>query len=318
MNSIQVRVTSTRIEANRISSFELRPLQDKCLPGFRAGAHIDVHLPSGLTRSYSLCNSPAERHRYVIAVSHAANSRGGSRFMHENVSVGDVLAIGAPRNNFPLVEEAPYTVLIAGGIGITPLWCMVQRLDALDRAWELFYSARSRDSAAFLDGVRKLAERRKRANVHLNFDEVTGEVLDLGKIVAAAPPGAHFYCCGPQPMLAAFERATEALPPAQVHVESFSPRERSIGAGGFTVRLARSDRTLAVAPGETILDVVLNAGIDVPHSCMEGVCGTCETRVLGGMPDHRDVVLSKEEQARGDMMMICCSGAKTPTLVLDL
>ncbi|HVL56563.1 MAG TPA: PDR/VanB family oxidoreductase [Burkholderiaceae bacterium] len=318
MDSFQVRLKAIRWEAQGINTYELRPLPGQELPPFTAGAHIDVHLPSGLIRSYSLCNPQFERHRYVIGVNKDANSRGGSAFMHESLRVGDVLTIAGPRNNFPLAEDARHSVLIAGGIGITPLWCMVQRLQELGRSWELYYCVRNRQCAAFLDDLRGLGER-VHTNLHFNFDqEPGGQLLDLAKVVGAAPPDAHLYCCGPLPMLAAFEQATAGLPSERVHVEYFAAKEAPDTSGGFTVELAKSKRVIKVAPGKTILDAVLDEGIDVPYSCMEGVCATCETRVLDGIPDHRDLVLSKEEQAANKTMMICCSGAKSERLVLDL
>ena len=318
MDTLQVRLHAIRYEAQGIHSFELRALPGHELPGFTAGAHIDVHLPNGLVRSYSLCNPQSERHRYVVAVSHAPDSRGGSRLMHGSLRVGDTMTVGAPRNNFALDEEAAHSVLIAGGIGITPVWCMIQRLRELGRSWALHYAARSRQGAAFLDALRPLGEP-VHTDLHFNFDqEAGGQLLDLSAIVQAAPAGTHFYCCGPLPMLAAFEQATAGLPREQVHVEYFSAKDAPDTSGGFTVELARSGLTIQVPPGKTILDAVLDQGVDVPYSCTEGVCATCETRVLAGIPDHRDVVLSPEEQASNQTMMICCSGAKSERLVLDL
>jgi vanillate O-demethylase ferredoxin subunit len=316
--TLDVRVKSITWEAERINTYELTPLGGVELPSFKAGSHIDVHLPHGATRSYSLVNAEGETHRYVIGVALDAASAGGSRYMHENVKPGDRLAISPPANNFVLDESAPLSVLIAGGIGVTPIYCMVQRLTALGRPWQLHYSARTREVAAFADA---LAARGAASGnlVNLNFDcEPGGTMLDLGAIVGAAPADAHLYCCGPTGMLEAFERAAEKRPREQVHVEYFSAKEDAARAGGFTVVLAKTNRTVFVEEGRTILEALLDAGMDPAHSCMEGVCGTCETRVLEGVPDHRDLVLSDAEKAGNKTMMICCSGAKTPTLVLDL
>jgi ferredoxin-NADP reductase len=314
---LEVRVKSITYEAQGISSYDLRALSGSELPPFTAGAHIDLHLPNGLIRSYSLVNPQVESDRYVIAVNRDAATRGGSRYMHEAVRPGDTLTIAAPRNNFPLVEQASQTVFIAGGIGITPLWCMIQRLEAVGRPWELYYGARSRQNAAFLDNLRALDEPAHR-RLHLNFDqEAGGRMLDIASVVERTTPDTHLYCCGPIPMLTAFEQATASRPSEYVHVEYFSAREPP-AAGGFTVVLARSARTFAVPPGKSILDTLLEHGIDVPHSCKEGVCGTCETTVIEGIPDHRDLVLSKAEQAANTTMMICCSGCKGEKLVLDL
>lgn len=315
---LEVRVRAIAYEADGILSYELRPLDGGALPAFGAGAHVDLHLPQGVVRSYSLVNPQDERHRYVIAVQRDETSRGGSRHVHDRIRPGDVLAISPPRNNFALAEDAPYSTLIAGGIGITPLWCMAQRLEALGRPFELYYCVRRRAIAAFLEPIEALAVRRP-GSVHVNFDhEPGGALLDIAGLVARAAPEAHLYCCGPLPMLDAFEAATAGRDRALVHVEYFAAREAPATAGGFTVVLARSGTSVTVPPGSTIIDALFNAGIDVPHSCLEGVCGTCETKVLSGEPDHRDLVLTDAERAAGKTMMICCSGSKTGTLVLDL
>ena len=238
--------------------------------------------------------------------------------MHETVRVGDTLTIGFPRNNFPLVEDATHSLFIAGGIGITPLWCMIQRLESLGRSWHLVFGARTRQSAAFLDELRTL-KGNVETNLHINFDqEPGGKMLDIASIVATVGPDAHLYCCGPIPMLGAFEKATASRPSSHVHVEYFAAKEAPAAAGGFTVVLSKSGKTVVVPAGKTILDTLLDAGIAAPYSCMEGVCATCETRVLEGVPDHRDLVLSKEERESNKVMMICCSGSKTDKLVLDL
>ena len=317
--TFQVRVKSVTWEADGIVSFDLRPMPPrKDLPAFSAGSHIDVHLPNGTIRSYSLLNSQDERHRYVIGVNRDASSRGGSRFMHETLRAGDALAISAPRNNFELDESAPHTVLIAGGIGITPLMSMIERLRALGRPWQLYYAARTRQNCAFVDLLQGLRDR-EGADVQFTFDKEPGaKMLDIPGIVAALPAGAHLYCCGPLPMLDAFEQAAKSLPPQQVHVEYFAARESAATEGGFTVELARTKRSLAIAPGHTILDSLIEIGIEPPWSCREGICGTCETAVLDGVPDHRDLVLSAAEKAENNRMMICCSGAKSAKLVLDL
>jgi ferredoxin-NADP reductase len=284
------------------------------LPPFTAGAHIDLHLRNGFSRSYSLLNAQNERHRYCVAIQNDPVSRGGSRFIHDTVRTGDVLRISPPRNNFALAEQAEYSVLIAGGIGITPIWCMLQRLVELGRPRELFYAVRSRRRAAFVDDILALDG----GNVHLHFDdENAGGLIDLDAVVRRAAPGAHLYCCGPLPMLAAFESATSGLPAETVHVEYFAAKEPA-AAGGFEVVLARSGRTVFVPEHSTIIDALLAHGIAAEYSCLEGVCGTCETKVLEGVPDHRDVVLSAQERASNRTMMICCSGSRTSRLVIDL
>ncbi|WP_431017137.1 PDR/VanB family oxidoreductase [Bradyrhizobium pachyrhizi] len=310
----EVLVKRIGYEAERIHSYELIARTGSELAPFTAGSHIDLHLPNGMIRSYSLVNDQCERHRYVIAVNKDAESRGGSSFVHDAVRVGDIIAISGPRNNFALQEEAEHSVLIAGGIGITPLLSMIRRLEALGCRWDLFYAARTRAAAAFLDELGTY-----RSRVHVDFDdERSGRVFDLPAIVRNAPAHAHLYCCGPLPMLEAFEAATVDRLADRVHVEYFKARETPATEGGFDVKLARSNRTIAVEAGKTILDALLDAGIAANYACTEGVCGTCETRVLEGIPDHRDQFLSEEEQAANKSVMICCSGAKSRTLVLDL
>jgi vanillate O-demethylase ferredoxin subunit len=251
----------------------------------------------------------------VIAVLREPNGRGGSRRLHDDLQPGTLLRISPPRNHFPLEEAAPHSVLIAGGIGITPLRSMILRLEALQRPWQLHYCARSRASAAFVAELAALAPQR----VRFHFDDEQGGALpDLAGMIKSGGPGVHVYCCGPTPMLDAFVRTTAALPPEHVHLEYFSAKASAASEGGFEVELARSGLRLRIAAGQSILDAVLNAGIEVAHACAEGVCGSCETRVISGTPDHRDAVLSAHEQAANDRMMICCSGAKSAGLVLDL
>jgi ferredoxin-NADP reductase len=233
--------------------------------------------------------------------------------MHDQLRVGSKVTVLPPRNNFPLVESAEKTVLIAGGIGITPIYCMVDRLIALGRPWELHYSCRSRMDTAFLEELSRLSQ------VHFHFDdEEGGKFLQVAAIVNTVPKNAHLYCCGPAPMLAAFEAATANWPVTQIHVEYFTPRFAAAQEGGFIVELARSKRELVIPPGKSILQCVREAGIQVPHSCEEGVCGACETRVISGTPDHRDTILTESERQESATMMICCSGSKSPRLVLDI
>lgn len=315
---VELRVKRIAYEADHINSYELVAPDGAELPPFTAGAHIDLHLSNGLSRSYSLLNDQDERRRYVIAVNKDAASRGGSAFIHNQVRPGDLITASWPRNNFVLDETAHHSVLIAGGIGITPLLSMVRRLEALGRSWKLFYAARTRRAAAFLDELNAV-----RPNVQLNLhvdldDERSGRLFDLAAIVDRAPPNAHLYCCGPVPMLDAFEVATRGRPSNLVHVEYFRAKDAPVTAGGFEVRLARSNRVIPIPSGKTILDALVDAGVPASYSCMEGVCGTCETRVIDGVPDHRDQFLSKEEQEANKTIMICCSGAKSKTLTLDL
>lgn len=311
--TLQVRVKSATWEAPNIVSYELRAVTGNDLPPFSAGAHLDLTLGNGMVRSYSLLNSQAERHRYVIAVQKDRASRGGSQWIHDKVRPGDVLSINGPRNNFPVCETAEFSIFIAGGIGITPILSMIDRLSTLRRAWELVYCARNRSGAAFFDVLEG------KPGVRFNFDEEPGgTMLDVAAMVRSAPAQSHLYCCGPLPMLGAFEEATKDVDRSRVHVEYFAAKEAPALSGGFTVILARSRREIPVPPGKTILDALTAAGVDVPFSCTEGVCGSCETAVLEGIPDHRDLVLTDSERSSNKTMMVCCSGSKTERLVLDL
>lgn len=312
-----MRVHACRYEAQGVLSLELRSLTAAALPAVEPGAHIDVTLPNGLSRSYSLINAAGETHRYVIAVNRDRASRGASSFIHERLRVGDELAIGAPHNHFPLDESAELSVLFAGGIGITPLFSMVNRLDALGRRWLLHYCARSRSCAPFAAPLLDLAARGNGA-VQCHFDDETGHTPDLREWLGAVPANAHLYCCGPAPMLDTFIDACSARPPSHVHWERFGAAQAAAVAGGFNVVLSRTGITLPITAGKSILDALLEHGIDVPHACKQGVCGSCETRVLAGELDHRDSVLGDTERASGRMMMICCSGCKGSELVLDL
>jgi vanillate O-demethylase ferredoxin subunit len=315
---LRVRVHSVTWQAEGIYSFELRDPTGAELPAFTAGSHIDLNLPSGLVRSYSLVNPQDERHRYVVAVQKDRSSRGGSTWVHDKLHTGDIITISAPRNNFPLAEDAPHSLLIAGGIGVTPLWCMMQRLGALGRSAELIYCARTPKDAAFQEAIAAI-DGKAGAKVTFNFDGVPGgKMLDLKATVASLAPDAHIYCCGPLPMLEAFEEATKDLPRERVHVEYFTAKDAPAAEGGYTVVLAKSGKSFQIQPGKTILETLLDAGLNVGSSCLEGVCGTCETKVLEGVPDHRDVVLTDSERKASKTMMICCSGSKTDKLVLDL
>jgi tetrachlorobenzoquinone reductase len=304
---LRVRVHAVTWEAEGIFSYELRDPAGGLLPAFTAGSHIDLNLPTGMVRSYSLTNSQDERHRYVVAVQKDRVSRGGSTWVHDKLRTGDIITISAPRNNFPLAEDAKHSLLIAGGIGVTPLWCMMQRLVALGRSFELIYCARTPKDAAFRERM-EAASAKPGAKLTFNFDGVPGgKMLDLAAVTGAASPDAHI-----------FEAATKDLPRERVHVEYFTAKDAPAAEGGFTVVLAKSGKSFQIPPGKTILETLLDAGINVASSCLEGVCGTCETRVLEGVPDHRDVVLTESERKASKTMMICCSGSKTEKLVLDL
>jgi len=325
MQRLNARLHAIQWLADGIRAFELRPLDAQVWPPVTAGAHIDLFLPNGLVRSYSLVNLAGECHRYVIAASLDPASRGGSRYLHEALRVGASISISSPRNSFPLREAANRSVFIAGGIGVTPLWSMVQRLSYIGAPWEFHYSARAKESAAFVDDLVTLAGETGNT-LRLNFDNgVKEKMLDIQAIVSSCDADADVYCCGPVPMLRAFEGACGNRDAARVHREYFaapqpatSPANCAQTTDAFTVILSRSQKTLKVGPGANILDVVLDAGVEVPYSCMSGVCRACETGVLAGIPEHRDLVLSDAERAAGQTMMICCSRAQSSELTLDL
>jgi tetrachlorobenzoquinone reductase len=312
---IEVRLTDVQPAARDTNIYELRRPDGGTLPSAGPGAHIDLYLPNGMVRQYSLTVCEPDPTRYLVGVKRDAASRGGSTYIHDHLKVGAQFKIHPPRNHFPLNENAEHTILIAGGIGITPIWCMVQRLAALGKSWQLYYSCRSRADTAFLAPLQKYEQ------VHFHFDEESdGIFLDLEGIVAAAPKNAHLYCCGPLPMLKAFEAAAAAAnwPHPQIHVEYFIPKHEAAVAGGFTVELARSGQEFFIPEGKKILEVLLENGIDADYSCELGICGACETRVISGVPEHRDSILSDEEQASNTKVMICCAGSKSERLVLDL
>lgn len=288
------------------------------LPSWSAGAHLDVILPSGLIRQYSLCGAPDDRDSYTIAVLRESAGRGGSREIHDSVGIGSALTVSVPRNTFALVPAADY-LLIAGGIGITPMLAMCRTLQHAGTPWALYYGGRSRTSMAFVEELRALDP----ARVHVVCEDEAG-LLDLAGIVRGTRPGTEIYCCGPESLLTALDGvAATHLPGTRVHTERFSagpPVEPPGVADGtsFDVELRRSRITVTVPPDRTVLEVVAEVVPTVVSSCAEGFCGTCETRVLDGVPLHRDVILSDEERDRGDRMYICVSRARSPRLVLDL
>lgn len=310
--TIEMRLAAIRYLAHETNLFEFESLDGSEVPPASAGAHIAVNLPNGMVRLYSLVEPVEEGSRYVIGVKRDGRGRGGSVCLHDTVRVGSVLKIGAPRNNFELNENAGHSVLIAGGIGITPIWSMAQRLTRLGRSFDVVYACRDRRDVAFSEAIAQLAG----ATVHV--DSEAAGFLDIRNIVDNAPEGAHFYCCGPAPMLDSFEACTSHLPRGQVHLERFAPAAQPVLDGNFMVELSESGREFEIPEGQSILSVLRDAGFDLDFSCEMGICGACKVQVLDGVPDHRDMVLSDEEKARGDAMMICCSGAKTPRLRLAL
>lgn len=307
-----------QFETDSIRSIELRPVDGSPVPPFTPGAHIDVHLPDGGFRSYSLTNGSAGALGYEMAVNRDANSRGGSAHMVEVLRVGDPILLRPPANHFELADAGGPSILFAGGIGITPILAMIRHLDQAGRRWTLYFAARSRRHAAFIDLLGAF-ETALPGRVHLHFDdENDGRPLDIAALCAKAEDAAHFYCCGPTPMIAAFKTALVGRPEEQVHSEHFTGVAPAIAERSFQLLLAKSQQAFVVCEGQTIMQVLQENGVFVPSSCRQGVCGTCETRVVEGIPDHKDGILSPREQASNRSMMICCSGSKTDRLVLDL
>jgi vanillate O-demethylase ferredoxin subunit len=320
MTTYDVRVTRRHDEADGICSYELVRVDGAPLPPFEAGAHIDVHVGDKLVRQYSLCNPPGETHRYQIGVLRDANSRGGSQAMHDHIDTGSTLTISAPKNHFALVD-ASRTLLFAGGIGITPILAMAETLAAKRASFEMHYSARSPERAAFRERLAAFNETLA-GRVHFHYDSgAAAQKLDLAALLAAPDAGTHLYVCGPQGFIAHVLDSAKALgwAPAQLHVEYFGAAALDTGGDRpFEVRLASSGRIVTVPAGTSALKALEAEGIAIPYSCEEGVCGTCLTRVLEGVPDHRDMYLTEEEQAANDQFTPCCSRAQTPLLVLDL
>ena len=316
---LNVRVAARHVEAEGIVTFELDSPDGGPLPAFTAGAHIDVHVPGGLVRQYSLANDPAEGHRYVIGVLREAQSRGGSAAMHDAVAVGDLLRISAPRNHFALDGRARRTLLFAGGIGVTPLLAMAETLQRLGAEFEMHYCSRSLARTAFATRIRASGFARR---VHMHFDDGPAhQRLDPGSALGTVCANTHIYVCGPGGFMDYVLGAARSAgwPAGQLHCEYFAAQPQDVrGNTAFTVRLARSGRRVDVPADVTVVRALADAGLAVPTSCEQGICGTCLTRIIEGLPDHRDTYLTDEERARNDQFLPCCSRARTPVLVLDL
>lgn len=314
------RIIAIRYEATDVLSFVLKPIDPARISPVDPGSHIDVHLPNGMDRSYSLSNNSGDERSYRLTVARDLKSRGGSTYMHDGMRVGQIVNISGPRNNFVLAEDAPLTVFVAGGIGVTPFIPMMVRLNVCSRKWRIHYSVRTRDRAALLQEIEQLAAV-GHGEVLPNFDgEPDGVMLDLKALIAGVPAGTHLYCCGPTGMLNAFREGCDSasIDSARIHFEYFQSEAVSATEGGFVVVLQKSGKSVTVAPGQTILQALTSIGVTVPFSCMEGMCGACETRIVAGIADHRDMILSDRERADNKSMMVCCSGSKSPTLTLDL
>jgi cytochrome P450/ferredoxin-NADP reductase len=307
------RVVAKHEAADGVVTLTVQQADGSPLPPWEPGAHVDLILDGAPTRQYSLCGDPADHSHYRLGVLRDPNGRGSSMFVHDRLQAGDSVRVRGPRNNFPLVDSPRY-LFIAGGIGITPILTMIRTAETAGADWRLVYGGRRRDSMAFLDELARYGDR-----VSVRPQDETG-LLDLATLLGTPEPDTLVYCCGPEPLLAAVERHVTDWPPQALHIERFAPRPQTepVRREAFEVVLRRSERTLTVPPDRSVLSVVEEAGVGVLSSCAEGTCGTCETPVLEGEPDHRDSVLSDEERAANDCMMICVSRSCTERLVLDL
>ena len=310
--SFDVEVAGVERLAEGVRGLRLQAVDGRQLPAPEPGSHLHVRLPSGLERDYSLVNAPAPCEELLIAVKLEADGRGGSTEVFA-LREGDRLHVTEQANTFALDAGDAAHVFLAGGIGITPIWCMVQHAEHTGQPWRLHYGARSADAAPYLSELAAL-EAAAPGRVHLAFSD-RGEHLDIAAVVASVAPGEGLYCCGPDRIVDGCRQASTALGD-RAHFEDFSVAE--VAEGGYEVGLARSGRTVFVPDGSSILDVVLEEGLEIEYSCMSGTCGTCQVPVLSGVPDHQDYFMTDEEKAAGDRMMICCSGRASGTLVIDL
>jgi vanillate O-demethylase ferredoxin subunit len=320
---LQVRVTRKTMDAQDIATLELASIDEvgQPLPPFSAGSHVDVHLPNGMVRQYSLCNNPAEQHRYLIGVLRDAGSRGGSVAVHEQIDEGTRLQISPPRNHFPLAAEATHSILMAGGIGVTPTLCMAERLAAIGASFELHYCTRSIERTAFRDRI--LASPFS-SNVHFHFDDGDeGQKLRLRELLEKSRHfrGVHLYVCGPQGFMDWVIAVAREIgwPSSQLHFEYFGADvPKSEADADFDVQIASSGQLFRVRVDQSVVQALAEHGVEVETSCEQGVCGTCLTRVLQGVPEHRDHYLTPQEQAANDQFLPCCSRSRSPVLVLDL
>jgi ferredoxin-NADP reductase len=313
MTEVETDVVVSGVEriADDVVQIDLAPADGEHLPPWTPGAHIDLLLPAGVVRQYSLCGTPADRDHYRVAVLRTPDSRGGSAAAHR-LQAGDRVRIRGPRNHFPLASSRRY-LFLAGGIGITPMLPMIEEAEASGADWTLHYGGRTRESMAFTELLTKYGDR-----VHLVPQDERG-LLDLDALLGAAADDTLVYCCGPEPLLQAAEARCRTWPANSLHLERFAAREQEHAGEetAFDVVLQRSGLTLHVEPGQTVFEAMRGAGVSVLGSCLEGICGTCEQGVLEGEVDHRDSVLDDDERAENDCMMVCVSRSLGSRLVLD-
>lgn len=314
-DEIDMVVESVENVATDVKAYVLRPVSGTSLPTWTPGSHIDVFLPSGTIRQYSLCGDPADPDLWRIAVLRepSGKGRGGSEYIHSEITESSKLRVGLPRNNFPLFEAQRY-LFLAGGIGITPVLPMIAQAEESGADWRLVYGGRNLDSMAFRDELEKYGDR-----IDIVPEDRAGR-LDLARTLGTPCSDTAVYCCGPAGLLDAVEDACSAWPDGSLHTERFVPSENrdSTGDTAFEVVLAKQNRTFVVPPGESILHTLESNGVDVLSSCQQGMCGRCEQTVLEGTPDHRDEILTPEEQESGEYILICVSRCHSERLVLDL
>jgi ferredoxin-NADP reductase len=312
--TLRLRVERRTVAAEGVVALDLRRTDGRALPSWRPGAHIDLELPGPLTRQYSLCGSPADRTVWRLGILREPDGRGGSAWIHEELGEGAEVTARGPRNHFELAPSPRY-IFIAGGIGITPILPMMSAAAHARASWSLHYGGRTRASMAFVGLIEQAYGKRVSA---YPFDEVG--LIDLEHVLGEPASDTLVYCCGPEPLLKAVEQQCAAWPAGALRMERFAPKDLTEPErdGFFEIELAGSGMVLGVPPGKSILEVAEGAGVPVLSSCREGTCGTCETPVLKGEVDHRDSVLTPEQQTRGDSMLICVSRAACPRLVLDL
>ncbi len=312
-SSFQVRVGAMRWEAPGVLSLELSAVDGATLPSFEPGAHVDLRLPEGTLRQYSLCGDPSDRSHYRLGV-RAIGGGMSSTFVHRKLRPGELVTVSAPRNNFPLADAERY-IFVAGGIGVTPLIPMMRQASARGRPWTLLYCNKRDSDAPFLNEIRALG-----GDISLHSSEA-GTRLDVKAQLAVVQAGAMIYCCGPERLMTAVEETTAAWPQDMVRFEWFAPRSRAAegASSSFEIVCNNSGLTLIVPEDRTVLDILSEAGVEVPCSCQQGICGTCETRVVSGEVDHCDSILSSAERAANQTMMTCVSRAKAGSrLVLDI
>lgn len=319
MDTLHARLHAIVLEADGIATFEFRRADGGELPAFSAGAHIDVHIGPGCVRQYSLCNDPAERHRYVVAVLREESGRGGSKAMHDDLRIGRSVTLGAPRNFFPLVRDARRHLLVAGGIGVTPIMAMAAELESQGREFFLHYCTRSPERTAFRPRVEALASAGRAAIHHDGGDPARG--LDLAALLRQHEAGTHLYYCGPAAFMRAAAAACAHWPSGSVHAEHFTaPAEGAPGAQAsnapFRIKLSRSGLDLEVPADKTIVDVLREHDVFIETSCTQGYCGTCLTRYTAGTPEHRDTVLDDDDHK--EFVLVCCARASSPMLELEL